>query len=116
MLATQHEGLYACPTPCEVSGDRGDADVLVRMFEPAPRSGMGEMQKAAVINTEAHSLSRQTLEATDLLVGFHRKADVVVGCLPNPFSLFSLPHSFPWLSSPSFLSSFLSFLFFVSSP
>lgn len=80
LLPGQEEGLYACPTPCRITGDRGEADVLVRMFEPTPRSEMSASQKAAVINTEAHSLSKGRLEATDLLVSYSRLADVVVGC------------------------------------
>jgi hypothetical protein len=81
MLPGQEEGLYACPTPCSVAGERGEADVLVRMFEPTRRSEMSVRQKAAVINTEAHSLSKAGLEATDLLISYSRLADVVVGCV-----------------------------------
>jgi hypothetical protein len=81
MLPGQEEGLYACPTPCTVTGDRGEADVLVRMFQPTRRSEMSIKQKAGVINTEAHSLSKAGLEATDLLVSYSRLADVVVGCV-----------------------------------
>ena len=82
MLPAQSEGLYACPTPCAITPVRGEADVLVRMFSPTHRDAKETWQKTAVVNTEAHSFSRENLEATDLLVSFHRHADVVVGYAP----------------------------------
>jgi hypothetical protein len=79
-LGAQHEGLVGCQTPCIITPNKSDADVLVGMSDP-PFEGKEWWQRTAAILLDAHSMHPSALAASDMLVGFHRQADVHVSHL-----------------------------------
>lgn len=79
LLPLQKEGLSACSTPCMITSNISEADVLVGALQPAVLDRPKEWwQRNAVVNLEAHSLTRDSVARTDILVSFHAQADVVV--------------------------------------
>ena len=98
LLVEQQQHLFECKTPCIISKNKSDADVLVGMFDP-PYEDKEWWQRTAVVNLEAHSLHSDALAATDILVSFHRQSDVPVNylyglmhgvpCTLNPTSIFN---------------------------
>ena len=88
VMGEQQENLISCATGCTISTNRSDADVLVGMFEP-PFEGKEWWQRTAAVNLEAHSMHRDSLTATDILVSFHESADVQVNYM------YGLSHGVP---------------------
>ena len=90
LLPLQKKGLSACATPCMITSNISEADILVGALQPPALDRPKEWwQRIAVVNLEAHSISRDSAARTDILVSFHAQADVVV----NYF--YALRHGLP---------------------
>jgi hypothetical protein len=98
IMGEQQENLVSCSTPCTISTNRSDADVLVGMFEP-PFEGKEWWQRTAAVYLEPHSMKTDSLAATDILVSFHEKADVQVNYM------YGLSHGVPCTFGPIALPS-----------
>ena len=79
-LGDQQKGLVGCQTPCIVSNNKSDADVLVGIADP-PFEGKLWWQRTAAVILDPQSLHPNTLAATDMLIGFHRQSDVRINYL-----------------------------------
>ena len=90
LLPAQDSSLPECDTPCAVTKNISDADVLIGLLDPPFQASEKEWwQKMAVVNLEAHSIRRENMARTDLFVSFHKQADVVVNYL------YALKHGVP---------------------